>query len=362
MIISRLVLENILSHKRTELVFDSGLNVIVGESGYGKTAVARVLNWMLVGDERPEGLVSQASRRCRAELTTADSVRLIREWDGRNEVCKVAVPGKKMRSFKVGHPRIPQEVRKYAISTSELGPGLKVCLQLPPTTDGLFLINQPPEVRARALGSLQGVLAADAALNDVGAADYNPRCFPARGEADFKTEVHRLIKQSIVNARQKAIQELEVFVTSALSTTFMGDLRFEIKYTPENGAEFVIISPSGDGKVVAPVPAHGSGISEFTALALRAAFIVTAHPPLKGPIVLDEPCPSVSDQYVSNVARFLKTTADSFGIQIIVMTHNQRMTGAADSVNVLIHVDGITSVQHRGGSIRAKSRPRWQRS
>lgn len=354
MIISRLVLENIMSHKRTELVLGPGLNVIVGESGYGKTAVARVLNWMMVGDERPEGLVSQASPWCRAVLTTNDEVRLCREWDGFNEVYTVEVPGDEVRSFSVGRMKIPPEVkRRHAIKTSALGPELRLCLQLPSGSDDLFLINQPPEVKARALGSLQGVLAADAALSDI---DTAVRTRAGRYGEDFHSEVHRLIKQSIVDARRKAVKELEGFVTSALRTTFGPNLRFVIQYTPEEGAEFLIEARTGDGDVFAPVAAHGSGISELTALALRAAFIVTAQPPLPGPVVLDEPCPSISDQYVSNVGCFLKMVADAFGIQIILMTNNQRMTGAADSVNVLVRADGITSIQHRGGSIRAKCR------
>lgn len=348
MIISRLVLENILTHKRTELVFDAGLNVVIGESGYGKTAVTRAFNWLLVGAERPETLLSQTSDRCRAVLTTVDRVQLCREWDGDREIYTVAVPGAETRSFYVGPAEIPPEVRKrYAIRASVLGPDLTVHLQLPSPGEDLFLINQPPAVKAKALGSLQGVPAAEAALADMAAAD-----------GDLKTEVYRVIRQSIIDARHSAGRELEGFVTSALRAAFAPDLRFVIQCARENEAEFVIVSCVEGGEVAAPVPAHGSGMAEFTALALRLAFIVTARPPLTGPVVLDEPCPSVSDQYVSNVARFLKATTDRFGVQIIVMTYNQRMTEAADAVNVLLHRDGVTNVQYRGGSIRAKSRPR----
>lgn len=346
--ISRLVLENIWTHRHSELVFDTGLSVVVGESGYGKTAVARALGWLLAGGERPEDLISQAGDRCRVTATTADRVRLHREWDGSRETFTVSEPGRQPRSFDVRRAPLPPEIRrKYTVQPSVLAPELVLHLQLAAFGEELFLINQPPTVKARTLGSLQGVAAAEAALADIGAAPAN-----------IQTEVHRLITRSIDGARRQAGRELERFVTAALREAFAADLRLMVEYTPEAGARYIIVSRTGGGEVAAPAAAHGRGIAEFTALALRLAFIVTARPPLPGPVVLDEPCPAVSDQYVANIARFLKATADHADIQIIMLTFNQRVTEAADSVNVLLHADGITRVQHRGGSIRAKSRPR----
>ena len=51
--IQKLSIENFQSHKNTQLVFDPGVNVIVGASDSGKTAIIRALRW--VTWNRPSG-------------------------------------------------------------------------------------------------------------------------------------------------------------------------------------------------------------------------------------------------------------------------------------------------------------------
>lgn len=51
--IKTLTLENFQSHKKSELNFDKGLNIIVGQSDSGKTAIIRALRWLVWG--RPLG-------------------------------------------------------------------------------------------------------------------------------------------------------------------------------------------------------------------------------------------------------------------------------------------------------------------
>lgn len=52
--IKSIELKNFQSHKNTKLLFDKGVNVIIGSSNDGKTAILRALNWSL--NNRPSGL------------------------------------------------------------------------------------------------------------------------------------------------------------------------------------------------------------------------------------------------------------------------------------------------------------------
>ncbi|RJX22650.1 MAG: hypothetical protein C4575_00820 [Desulforudis sp.] len=362
--ISRLVLENILSHRTTEIQFDAGLNVIVGESGYGKSSIVRGLNWLILGEEQAVSLLAYGQSRCRVTVYTDDGVSLTREWDEGEERYVIALPGGPPRFVPCRDGFMPPEaVACHGIVPSRIGTRLKLCLQLPTPQEPPFLINHPANVKATALGSLQGVLAADAALmnlrTDDAPADQSGRSNPRSTE--FRGQVQDLIRHSVQSVRTRAKDELECFVTTALRYTFESDLDFVVLYDPESepaGADFFIRSRRGRGDrlLFAPVAAYGSGISEFIALALRVAFMVSAHPPLPGPLVLDEPIRSLSDQYISNVGRFLKSVSDGFDLQIILLTHDQHLTGSADSVSVLSLPEGETIVQHRGSSIRARSR------
>ena len=52
--IDSIILNNFQSHKKSHLDFDKGINVIIGSSNDGKTAILRALNWSL--NNRPSGL------------------------------------------------------------------------------------------------------------------------------------------------------------------------------------------------------------------------------------------------------------------------------------------------------------------
>lgn len=45
--IEKLSIQNFQSHKNTELIFDKGVNVIIGSSDSGKTAILRALRWLM---------------------------------------------------------------------------------------------------------------------------------------------------------------------------------------------------------------------------------------------------------------------------------------------------------------------------
>ena len=51
--IKQLTISNFQSHKKTELSFDDGINVIIGQSDSGKSAIIRALNW--VANNKPSG-------------------------------------------------------------------------------------------------------------------------------------------------------------------------------------------------------------------------------------------------------------------------------------------------------------------
>src|SRR3990167_5096204 len=79
--IKSLTIENYQSHKKTELFFSSGINVISGSSNNGKTAILRALNWVITN--RPQGIAfksnfSDKKETCRVSLVINDT-EIIRE-------------------------------------------------------------------------------------------------------------------------------------------------------------------------------------------------------------------------------------------------------------------------------------------
>lgn len=67
--IKKLILKNFKTHEVSELEFSSGINIITGESGHGKTNILRALNWII--NNRPLGtsVIQRGEENCSATLT-----------------------------------------------------------------------------------------------------------------------------------------------------------------------------------------------------------------------------------------------------------------------------------------------------
>ncbi|MDI6825024.1 MAG: ATP-binding protein, partial [Bacillota bacterium] len=148
------------------------------------------------------------------------------------------------------------------------------------------------------------------------------------------TQVAALLRTAAEQARRDAREQVELLVTDALRYVFGPHLEFQVVTQERAGrseAEFYVVSSFGSQRVQnRPQDARGGGVVDVVSLALRAALLLLARPPLEGPIVLDEPAKHVSEEYIARVASFLKETSSSFGRQVIMVTHNQHLAHTGD--------------------------------
>jgi DNA repair exonuclease SbcCD ATPase subunit len=154
-------------------------------------------------------------------------------------------------------------------------------------------------------------------------------------ERDLLDKVRVLFQLSAEHARMQAKQQLETLVTNALKYVFGPSFRFEIELSEHGGnptADFYVVS-EWDGQSVKnkPQDARGGGIVDIVSLALRIALIETIKPRLEGPIILDEPGKHVSEDFIVPMIEFLKSVAEMFDRQIILVTHNVHLTESADT-------------------------------
>jgi len=147
-------------------------------------------------------------------------------------------------------------------------------------------------------------------------------------------KVRLLLQEVSVFAREQARQQVEYMVTQALQYVFGADIRFKMEVQERRDrpeAEFYVASDYGGHQVVnRPQDARGGGVVDVISLALRVALLQTVRPPLPGPLMLDEPGKHVSEEYARNMALFLKSVADMFGRQVILVTHNQHLAEVGD--------------------------------
>lgn len=159
-------------------------------------------------------------------------------------------------------------------------------------------------------------------------------------EQEHQQETWRQVSQLFLlaaeYARANACTAMEKIVTTGLRSVFNHELAFKIELdtsrTDRPEANFLVASSFGSNQSVINEPrdARGGGIVDIIALALRVAFMEISDPSVEGPLMLDEPAKHVSEEYMSGVAAFIRQINESFGRQIILITHNHELEAAGD--------------------------------
>lgn len=147
--------------------------------------------------------------------------------------------------------------------------------------------------------------------------------------------VDTLLKETADFSRLQSSKEIESIVTSCLDLVFNSKMEFKIELSQlrsKNSAEFFIIEMDEDKKYTYKIEdTRGGGVIDILSLALRIAFILKIYPPVKGPIVLDEPAKHLSDDYIFNIADFIKKISEEFDKQIIIISHNEHLSAIGDN-------------------------------
>ena len=85
MILNKISLENFISHKKTHLDLDYGINVVIGPNGAGKTSILDAISFALFCDYsnrgKKENLINSKSKECSTQLTFSESgIKYSVEW------------------------------------------------------------------------------------------------------------------------------------------------------------------------------------------------------------------------------------------------------------------------------------------
>lgn len=169
-------------------------------------------------------------------------------------------------------------------------------------------------------------------------------------EIEELEQVRILIQETADHAREQARIQIELVVTNALQSIFGADLEFRVKIEEVRGrpeAEFYVSSTYGGDNIVETKPqdARGGGVVDVISLALRIALMELTNPKVEGPIILDEPAKHVSAEFSIHVADFLKSVSETFGRQVIMVTHNHHLSESADRAYDVEIKDGASVVR-----------------
>lgn len=167
--IKKVELNNFQSHDYTEMRFDRGLNVILGNSDVGKTAILRAIKWALYNEPKGDYFIRQGERDVSVKVVFSNGVVVQRKkTPSKNSYYLLDTSGNE-RLFEGFGVDVPKEIsditNMYKVTLDSSNS--KVILNIAEQLDGPFLLNEQPSFRASAIGRLLGVNYLDDALRSV---------------------------------------------------------------------------------------------------------------------------------------------------------------------------------------------------
>lgn len=165
--IKKVILENFQSHKYSEVEFDSQLNIIVGASDSGKTAIFRGIKWVLYNEPLGDFFIREGDTDCRVTIILNDGVKVERFRSKSKNSYHLYIPNKEEMIFEGFGHGVPYEISQaIGIKRINLDQDKTRSVNLAEQLDGAFLLSESGSVKASSIGRLVGVNIIDDALRD----------------------------------------------------------------------------------------------------------------------------------------------------------------------------------------------------
>lgn len=168
--IKKIFMENFQSHINTEINFSDRVNVIIGQSDCGKTAIIRAIRWVLFNEPEGISMINHFSDYVRVSIDFTNNIRIVR-YRSKNKrenkyIIKNLKDGKETVYSGFGKS-IPDEVSKYSgVNYIYLDDIYKVAINFSSQHEGPFLLNESPSNKAAIIANIANTKAIEFAIVD----------------------------------------------------------------------------------------------------------------------------------------------------------------------------------------------------
>ncbi|SFX34150.1 AAA domain-containing protein [Thermoactinomyces sp. DSM 45891] len=162
----KLEIHNFQSHEHTVVQLSPGLNVFVGASDNGKSAILRALRWVLFNVPRGADYIRTGTTKCLVNLTMDDGTEIerIRSTGSINRYI-LRKPDEQELVFEGFGSEVPHEITEiHQMTPVKLDAAQEILLQFGSQLDGPFLLSESPGTKAKMLGFISGAQIIDVAL------------------------------------------------------------------------------------------------------------------------------------------------------------------------------------------------------
>lgn len=162
--IKSIEIENFQSHKYSKLNFNENLNVIVGPSDNGKSAIIRALKWVLFNEPKGSDFIRYGENYCRVSINLSDGTKIIRERTKTKNAYKLIKNSNEIVFEGFGNEIPIDIIEAHKINKVNIDKENNICLNISEQLEGPFLLNQPNSLKSKAIGKIIGLNIIDDAV------------------------------------------------------------------------------------------------------------------------------------------------------------------------------------------------------
>jgi DNA repair exonuclease SbcCD ATPase subunit len=152
----------------------------------------------------------------------------------------------------------------------------------------------------------------------------------ANERADDLDQTLRFLQTMEEEWRERFQQGLAAVVSDGLSSVFGRELKAVLETTTHRDATSIELYIEEEGRLREIRGARGGSLIQVLSFLLKLLMLVSARPPLRRVMVLDEPFAMVSAEYRPRVGALLRELSARLGVQFIIVTHEPELVDYAD--------------------------------
>lgn len=228
---------NFQSHANTKLNFDEGVNVIIGPSDSGKTAVIRALKWIFFNEPSGTDIIKKGEDSAKVTLKLNTGFKIIRGRSKSKNYYEIISPENETQRFEGFGLNVPQEIIDLTgINKIDLG-NMKKSLNIAEQLESPFLITESPSIKANALGKLAGVDIIDKALGNLSKDIYEINSDRKSIEKEIKDQEDILKNFEYLKDEKVKIERLEYIFNQVDEYTSKLNILNNLKNKYDNNLE-----------------------------------------------------------------------------------------------------------------------------
>lgn len=166
--IEKVEIHNFQAHEKKTVTFEDGLNILVGSSNSGKTAIIRAIQWVLYDSPSGNAFITTGKKKTKVILTLSNGYIVERNRTKTSSGSyKLTDPEGETLEFKGFSNNIPIEIiNAHQVPEIKVGDS-KIRINIQSQLEGAFMLSSTQSERINLLGSLVGAEKADAANKEI---------------------------------------------------------------------------------------------------------------------------------------------------------------------------------------------------